>query len=955
MTVEFRVLGEVEVLVDGSRVDLGPARQQRVLAALLIGANQAVTVDQLVERVWGEDAPQRARSTLYSYLSRLRHALRPAEEAARIARRSGRYQLTVDPMAADLHRFRALTPLARAAADAGDEDEAARLFEEALALWQGALCPGTDTPWFNSQRDTAHAELLAAALDRGDLQLRRGRHAELAPVLTDHAERHPLDERIAAQLMLTLYRCGRPADALHHYQELRHRLAEELGIDPGPALRELYRQILVSDPRLAPPDRALVSPRRTAPIPRQLPALTTLFIGRDRERARLDKLLTPQAAPGDAVPVSTICGPGGVGKTWLALRWAHDQQERCPDGQLYADLRGFTPTGDPLDPYTVLREFLDALGADPAHRPTAPHAQAALYRSLTNGKRLLIVLDNARDTDQVLPLLPGSPTCTVLITSRHQLPGLAAAHGTTHLTLGTLDDDEAHDLLGRRLGADRLAAEPAAAALLRHRCAGLPLALSVLAARLTTNPVLTLTALAAELHETATRLDALDTGETGTDVRTVFASSYRALDPDSARVFRQLAQAPGADIGLAAAAGLTALPAVRLRTRLRRLQAHHLLQERSPGRYSCHDLLRAYAVELAGTVAPASEGQQALTRVLDHYVHTAYAADRLLVPHRDPIRLVPAPPGTHPEQLATHDRAMRWFTDEHAVLSAAVDRAERTGHDAHAWQLAWALTTFLARRGRWADLAALHTTALAAAERTDDVAARAESHRTRAFACTETGRLAEAHRELARALALSEASGNRASLAHTHLALGWLYEREGDHPAALRHDRSAVDLFTALGNLPWRARALNALAWDHARLGDHPAAVRSGREALALQDELADERGQAGTWDTLGYAYHHLGDHPKAVDCYRRSLHLNRALGHRYNEAETLVHLSRTHRATGSVDAAREALRQALALYREIQAPDAEVEQVRALLAELSQSARPARAPSRPQGARPGR
>ncbi|MFJ8539974.1 BTAD domain-containing putative transcriptional regulator [Streptomyces sp. NPDC093591] len=942
MAVEFRVLGGVEVLVDGHRLDQGPARQQSVLAVLVCEANHVVTVDRLVDRVWGERPPQRARETLYSYLSRLRRALRPVAEEARIVRRSGGYELVVVPSTADLHRFRALAARARTAAHAGEEDEAARLFEDALALWRGEMCPGMDSPWFAAQRETAQVERLAAVLDLADVQLRLGRHGDLLATLPALADRHPLDERLAAQLMLALYRGGRPADALGHYQVVRRRLADELGIDPGPPLQELYQRILISDPRLAPPagsDKPHSARAATAARPRQLPAPPPLFTGRGSELARLDKLLAPQDKPdGGSVLTVAICGTGGVGKTWLALRWAHDQQDLFPDGQLYADLRGFTPSGEPADPYAVMRGFLEALGTDPAGLPAAPQSQAALYRSLTADRRLLVVLDNARDSDQVLPLLPGSPTCTVFITSRHQLPGLAASHGVGRLTLDTLDGTEARELLVRRIGADRLAAEPEAAAELLHYCAGLPLAVSVLAARVISNPVLSLTDLAAELRDTATRLDALETGETSGDVRTVLASSYLALDPDTARVFRRLAQAPGTDIGLPAAASLTALPPARLRTRLRRLQAHHLVQEHVPGRFTCHDLLRAYALELAQTEAPAAESDAALTRVLDHYTHTAYAADRLLLPHRDPLPPAPTADGAEPEELTTHDQAMAWFTREHTVLTAAVDHAVRTGHDDRAWRLAWALTTFLARRGRWADVAAVHTTALAAAVRLGDPAARAESHRALAWAYTETARLTEAHQELAHALALSEADGDLRSAAHTHLALGWLYERQDDKPAALRHDQCAVDLFTSLGNLAGRARALNAVAWDHARLGDHTAAVRHCRQALAIQRELGDERGQAGTWDTLGYAYHQLGDHPNAVDCYEHSLALNRALGHRYNEAETLVHLSQTHQATGAVEPARQTLHEALAIYLDINAPEADVTHLRTLLRELDGS-----------------
>ncbi|WP_162625037.1 AfsR/SARP family transcriptional regulator [Streptomyces cadmiisoli] len=937
MAAEFRVLGGVEVRVDGARLELGPVRQQRVLAALLLDANTLVTPDQLVDRVWGERAPQRARQTLYSYLSRLRHALRAVTGEAWIERRPGGYELTVAPSAVDLHRFRADTARARAVVREGDEDEAARLFTESLALWRGDVCPGIDTPWFNAQREAAHTERLAAFLDWGDLQLRRGLHAELLTALPAHAAGHPLDERLAAQLMLALYRGGRPADALNHYQVVRRRLAEELGIDPATPLRELYQQILISDPRLAPPERDDPDPAPADAVhPRQLPALPPLFVGRGSELARLDKLMGPQHRPDNGSVLTTaICGTGGVGKTWLALRWAHDQSEQFPDGQLYADLRGFAPTGEPADPYAVVRGFLEALGADPANLPSAPQSQAALYRSLTAGRRLLVVLDNARDTDQVVPLLPGSPTCAVLITSRHRLPGLAASHGAVQLILETLDGTEAHDLLARRLGADMLAAEPVAATELLHHCAGLPLAISVLAARITTDPVLSLAALAAELRDTATRLDALETGEETSDVRAVFASSYLALDADSARVFRQLAQAPGADIGLGAAVSLTTLPLAGLRKRLRSLQAHHLLQEHVPGRFTYHDLLRAYALELAETAAPAVEAGAALTRVLDHYAHSAHAADRVLLPHRDPLPPVPVSDGTQPEVFTTHEQAMAWFAGEHTVLTAGVDHALRTGRNVQAWRLAWAITTFLARQGRWADVSAVHTTALTAAVRLGDPAARAESHRALAWACTETGRFAEAHDELTLALSLSETSGDGLSAAHTHLALGWLYERQGDKRAALRHDQRAVELFSSVGNLAGRARALNAVAWDHAQLGDHAASVRRCQEALAIQRELGDERGRAGTWDTLGFAHHQLGEHTRAIECYEHSLRLNRALGHRYNEAENLVHLSQSHRATGAVEAAGDALREALGIYLDIGALDSDVDHVRTLLREL--------------------
>ncbi|GGM15966.1 SARP family transcriptional regulator [Streptomyces fumigatiscleroticus] len=949
MAVEFGLLGTIDVRLADRPADVGHMRQRCVLAALLVDVNRTVPVDALVDRVWGDRAPQRVRGTLYGYLSRLRQALEPAPEVV-ISRRPGGYVLEADPLSVDLHLFRDLVGRARTS----DDTQAAALMRRAFGLWRGEPFATVDVPWFSDLRQAVERERFSAELDHVDVRLRTGLHGELLPELTLRAGEHPLDERLAGQLMLALYRTGRAADALACYQEVRLRLARELGADPGPRLRGLHQQILANDPALSLPEP---SPRGTAaqgttrssarslpaggapsPVPRQLPAPPVHFVGRDEQIAVLDKMLATQAGPRTAMPLSVICGTGGVGKTWLALRWAHSRRHRFPDGQLFADLRGFTPSGTPADPFTVIRGFLDTLGVDPGRIPAAPDAQAALYRSLLADRHLLVVLDNARDTEQILPLLPGTPTCTVVITSRDQLTGLAATHQVTHLTVDGFDSTTARELLVGRLGAERVAAEPDAAVTLVDQCAGLPLALSVLAARITTNPVSTLTLLAEELRERTSRLDALGTGASTTDVRTVLASSYRALDAETARVFRQLAQAPGPDISQSAAVSLTGLPPARARRALHRLRVAHLLQEHAPGRFGCHDLLRTYAIEVADSMDGA-ESRAARVRVIEHYLHTAWSADRLLHPHRDPIRLSPAADGVRPESPAPHDEAMTWFTQEHPALVAAVHQAARHGHETHAWQLAWALTTFLTRRGRWNDIATVHTTALAAAVRLGDAAAQAESHRALAWERIEAGDHDAAHRRLAQALSLARESGQVLSEAETHLALGWLHEHTGDRPAALRHDEHAVRLFTQLGHRAGLARALNAVAWDHVQQGDPRAAVTHCEQAMAIQGELDDLRGQAGTLDTLGYAHQQLGEHSEALACHRRSLELHRALGHRYNEAEALVHLGEVHRALGDRNAARRALEQAIDIYRDIEVHPSRLEQTLTLLAAVDTGA----------------
>ncbi|MGW4438694.1 BTAD domain-containing putative transcriptional regulator [Streptomyces sp. NPDC004596] len=937
MAAWFGVLGVVEVWCDGVPADVGHARQRQVLAALLVDAGQVVPADALVARVWGERAPRGGRDVLYGYVSRLRTALAAVDVP--ITRTRGGYLLAVEPRTVDLHRFRDLGARAREAT-ATSAESAVALWEEMLGLWRGEPFAGADTPWFNARRTRLEAERLSAQLDLTELRLGLGRHAAVLSECEARARAHPLDERVAGHVMLALYRAGRAADALARYQDIRRRLAHELGVDPGPGLRDLHRRILANDPALSLPEPSPhASPAGGAPppVPRQLPAPPVHFVGRDEEIAVLDKMLAAQDEPRTALQLSVICGTGGVGKTWLALRWAHSRQHGFPDGQLFADLRGFTPSGKPADPSVVIRGFLDALGVAPERIPATSDAQAALYRSLLADRRVLVVLDNARDTEQLLPLLPGTPTCTVVITSRAQLTGLAASHQATHLTLDGFDSATARELLVGRLGAERVAAEADAAATLVAQCAGLPLALSVLAARITTNPVFTLTALTEELRESDSRLDALDTGENTTTVRTVLASSYRALDPDTARVFRQFAQVPGPDIAQAAASSLTDLPLARARRALHRLRAAHLLQELAPGRFGCHDLLRAYAIEVVGSVDGA-EGEAARVRVLEHYLHTAWSADRLLHPHRDPLRLAPAADGVRPEDLAHHDRAMTWFTEERPALVAAVHQAARHGHETYAWQLAWALTTFLTRRGLWHDVAAVHTTALAAAERLGDAAAQAESLRALAWERIEAGDHDAAHRRLAQALSLIQDSGQILSEAETHLALGWLHEHTGDWAAALRHDEHAARLFTRLGHRAGLARALNAVAWDHVQRGDPRAAVSHCEQAMVIHGELDDPRGQANTLDTLGYAYQRLGEFSEALTCHRRSLELHRALGHRPNEALDLIHLGEVHRAMGDLSAARHAVEEAIGIYRDIEVHPARVEHARTLLASLGTS-----------------
>jgi tetratricopeptide (TPR) repeat protein/transcriptional regulator with XRE-family HTH domain len=695
-------------------------------------------------------------------------------------------------------------------------------------------------------------------------------------------------------------------------------------------------RLQVAAARPAEPVSPAVAPDPAPQVPAQLPADIGAFAGRADHLHALDALLGDKntKSSGSAVVISAVSGTAGVGKTALAVHWAHRVADRFGDGQLHVNLRGFDPDRSPMAPAEAVRRFLDALDVAPQRIPADLDAQAALYRSLLAGKRMLILLDNARDPAQVRPLLPGAPGCLVVITSRDQLTGLVAADGAHPLTLDLLAAAEAHDLLTRRLGPDRTAAEPDAVEAIITACAGLPLALAIVAARAATQPQLSLAALAGQLHDRRHRLNALATGDPATDVRAVFSWSYHTLTDPAARLFRLLGLQPGPDISAPAAASLAGLPPERVRPLLAELTRANLLVEHAPGRYSLHDLLRAYATHLAHSIDPDHQRNAATGRILDHYLHTAQAADLLLAPDRDPISLASPQPGVSPEHPADRRRALAWFTAEHPVLLAAVDHAAATGMDTHTWQLALTLGTFLDRRGHWRDWAATARTAVAAAERLADPTAQARAHRYLAYAHIALGCFDDAHTQLRHALDLHRQAGDRVGQAYIHHGLTQMWERRGRPTEALDHAQRALDLFRAASHRHGRARALNAVGWYHARLGDHQQALTHCRQALALYQELGDPVGQAATWDSLGYAHHHLGHHAQAIDCYQHALSLYRDLGSRYLETDTLARLGDTHHTTGNPTAARTAWQHALTILTDLDHPDAD--QIRAKLADLN-------------------
>ncbi|MFL6115062.1 MAG: BTAD domain-containing putative transcriptional regulator [Catenulispora sp.] len=928
----IRLLGPVEVWADEGRLDIGSAKSCLVLAALTITPAQLVPWDVLVDRVWGEQLPGDPKASLYAYVARLRRTLEPA--GIRILSRPGGYLCDVPPERVDLARFRQRVGRLRALAAetaAADGSDATDDLAEALTWWRGAPLANLTGEWVTRTRRTLNQERLAALLLLADVRARAGRLADLAADLLAAATEHPLSEPLAGYVIRALAAAGRRAEALDYYADLRSHLIDELGEEPGAALQQLHVRLLRGDPGLTDVKPATET---APPVPRQLPSIARHFVGRRAELTALDDVLAGSRSA-SAVLISTISGTAGVGKTATAVYWAHQAAQQFPDGQLYVNLRGFDPTGPPMAPGEAIRGFLDTFAVPKETIPDGLDAQAALYRSLLAGRRMLVVLDNARDADQVRPLLPGTPGCPVLITSRSRLTGLVAGHGAVPVTLGLLDDAEAEQLLGHYLGPERVAAEPDAVRLLIQRCARLPLALAVAAARALLDPARPLGALAAELADASGQLDALDTGDPSTTARAVFSWSYLAQRPEARRLFRLLGVHPGPDISLPAAASLAGLGLPETASLLSELTRAHLVTEPAPDRYTCHDLLRSYAAELALTDGSDAERGTAFRRMAHHYLHSACRADHLLDPHRKPI--TPATPvaGVTPETFADRQQALRWFDAEREVLLAVI-RCTATADppaadiDTLTWELAWAVTDYLDIRGHWQDWLGTQQAALRAMERLGDQARQAHSHRLLANANIGLARYDAAADELGRALAYHDRLGDLEGQANCRRSLCRVRELQGRYAEALSHAEESLRLFRAAQDKTGQARALNAVGWLHILLGDPRPAVEYCESALTLFQELGSAYGEAVTWDSIGYAHHHLRQHGRAIACYRRAVDLLRAIGDRPTEAETLTRLGDTHHAVADDDAARAAWRGALEIYEGLD--HAEAEKVRTRL-----------------------
>jgi DNA-binding SARP family transcriptional activator/tetratricopeptide (TPR) repeat protein len=920
--VRFGLLGPLLAANEPGQVAvLRAAKQRTILAALLISANATVSADRLTEILWAECPPPSAATAVRNYVMRLRRQIGPA--GSRIVARPGGYAVEIsDPSELDVTEVDCLRRDARAAAEAGQWSRASALLGTALSLWRGE--PLADIPSLElTQREIAHLAELRLQLTeaRIDADLQLARHDELVAELRQFAAEHPLREHLRAQLMLALYRCGRQAEALEVYRDTRATLASELGVEPGPELQDLHQRMLTADVRLM-----AGQPRHTAGppspvsqgqlIPRQLPTGIRCFTGRAAELKALDAVLGEAAGAVGTAVISAVGGTAGVGKTALAIHWAWQVAPRFPDGQLYVNLRGYDPD-EPMPAAEALAGFLRSLGVTGRDIPAGTDERAALFRSLLCGRRMLVVLDNAGRVEQVRPLLPGSPGCVTVATSRDALAGLVARDGAVRLDLDVLPLEEAVRLLRTLIGA-RVDAEPDAAAALAARCARLPLALRVAAELAAARPAATLTELAGELAGEQ-RLDLLDAGgDLRTGIRAVFSWSYQHLDPGAARLFRLLGLHPGPDLDVHAAAALASATVRHARRGLDVLARAHLIEAAGRGRHGMHDLLRAYARELAAAHDGEAGQRAALTRLFDYYLQaSADGMDILFPAEADRRPSVPRPAGCAVPDFDHLAGARAWLDAERANLVATSVHAAVHGWPGHATRLAATLFRYLDAGGHFSQAVIIHGHARAAAAQLGDRAAEADALTSLGLVDVHQGRYPQAAGHLRQALALSRETGDRARQARALQDLGLGDFQQGRWPQATRQLEEARDLFCETGDRIGEARVLGNLAIIEFQQGRLEQAAAHLRQALAVCREAGHLAGEAYILANLGGGELLQGRYDQAVGYLRQALPLFRETANRTGEAHVLANLGVVDLRKGRYENATSFLRQALALFRE--------------------------------------
>jgi DNA-binding SARP family transcriptional activator len=940
VVVRFRILGTLEVWTGQDWGAIGAPKWRSLLAALLLNQGQAVSTDRLIAELWGEDPPDRAANLVSVYVLRLRRVLGDPEGRVLTTRAPG-YQLLLGPEELDAGRFEALVGQGRRALAADDAQHAAQQLAEALGLWHGrALADVPHSALVTAEASRLEESRLAALELRIEADIRCGLHAQLVPELRRLLSDQPLREALWSLLIRALGGAGRHAEALAAYGQARQVISDELGVDPGPELQRLYEAMLTADriPQPRPPAAQARSPGSSAGgspvpgtaapdgaartgrpasrrVPAQLPADVPDFTGRLRHLERLRTLVSDaRSRDNPAMTVAVVAGAPGLGKSALAVHAAHSLRQEFPDGQLYVSLLGGSE--QPVPPDEALARFLRDLGVDGARVPVEAEERAAMYRTRLAERQMLTVLDDARDAAQVRPLLPGTGTCAVIVTSRHRLSDLV---GSQLVDLDVLDDAEAAELLTRIIGADRAEAEPGAVHDVLAICAGLPLAIRIAGARLNARRYWSVRTLADRLVDQRRRMDELAAGDL--DVRAAFQVSFDALQRpvsrssiDPARVFRLLGVWQGPSIGLRAAAALIGEPEDPVADALEVLVDANLLDSPAPDRYQLHDLLRAYAAERAEADEAPKAIEDAVRRVLSWYLRTADAAAAAAAPYLDRVPLEPAEPGVAPMAFAGPEQALGWCDQERANLVAATRQAAAHGLHDIAWKLPAAMKVCLDRLGYRTEWLATHRIALASARELGDKAAQA-------WVLTNLGmvlgqqRAEDAVGYFEQALAIYRESGDQRYQAQVANNLAFCYLVLGRHEEAVTALLGALELQRAVGRRYGEGVALCNLGEAYLELGRHDEAIAASQEALDIAREVGSVRDEGYALHNLGRAHLELGRLADAADLFEQALAIHRAAGERFGEAQDLQRIGAARAGAGQVAEARDAWTRARTLF----------------------------------------
>jgi DNA-binding SARP family transcriptional activator/tetratricopeptide (TPR) repeat protein len=919
--VRFLILGPLNV-IDGDREIVLTGRRRTVLAVLLANAGQVVPLEYLVDAVWDDGPPATARRQIQNDISAMRRVLSGGgvRETAIVSDGRG-YRIRPDPGELDAQVFADQVTEALELAGRGEPAAAAAGLRSALRLWRGPALLGLPGHAVEAAAVRLEEQRLAAVEVCFDLELGLGKQRELVGELAELVAAHPLRERLVGQLMLALHGSGRQSEALVAYDRLRTQLADELGLAPGTPLQELHGAILRNDPAVDPRSEAPMTAGDGAAAPAapaQLPADVPGFTGRADHLRRLDELLPEHGGrAANAVVISAIAGMAGVGKTALAVHWGHQVRDHFPDGQLYINLRGFAADAPPVRAVEALTHLLRSLG-EPAERiPADVQTAAGRYRSLLADRQVLVVLDNAANADQVRPLLPASPGCVVLVTSRDRLTGLLARDGAGSLSLDVLTPDEAHRLLATILGPDRVAAEPAATAQLARICSYLPLALRVAAANLASHPWPGIADYVAALHA-GVRLSALDVdGDEQTGVRRAFDLSYRTLHTDTRRVFRLLGLVPGPDVTIEAVAAMAATSSAHARRQLDRLVTVHLVNQPVLGRYTCHDLLRHYAADRAHAEDTTADREAALRRLHDWYLHGADRAARML--YGQVMRLpVPALDVPTPAIVADEAAALAWLDAERANLVAAIRHAAEHGPRSVAWLLADALRGYFWLGMHIVDWQHATQTALTAAEADGDLPAQAAAQLSLADSHLRQGRFEQAIERYEAALTLAERTGWALCEAAATCELGVIYRDSGRLRHAIEYFDRGLKLCRANGWRHGEAVTLRQRGRAYLQMGQLAEANESCANALAINRAMGSRLGQATALGYLGEIVYAQGRLDEAAQYLTGGLPVFQELGDRTNQASTLRALAAVRCDRGATGEAAKLGHAALELAQEL-------------------------------------